>query len=71
MVFQHMHKEPFLLSTLKVYRFRPLLIADLFPSVKETTSVSVCARMHACVWPFITSSYVQCRQPSLNLTVVK
>ncbi len=44
-----MHEEPFLLSTLKVYKFRPLLIADL-SEVSTRPHLWVC--VHVCMHVF-------------------
>lgn len=70
------HIEPFLLAALKVSRFRLLLIADLCevstrPHLWVLVWVCVYMRVHACVWSFITSCYVQYRQPLVDHTVVK
>lgn len=70
--FKTIHKEAFLLAALKVSRFRLLLIADLCEvSTRPHLWVCVCVRVDACVWSFITSCYVQYRQPLVDHTVVK
>lgn len=59
------------MSTLKVYRFRTLLIADLFEvSAGPHLCVCLCSHMFlrvpASVWPFNTNSIMQKREPLLN-----